>query len=310
MKIVKAIQPYTRHNGSNFKFSPYNEWVNNDGKVSRALYPIRHLHGLAHKIELPSFNILSSQARLRFAEAFTINFDCWPDYLWCETIPFIWDCWPSMYDRIEKWFYKHNIRTAIFTSSITAEEIRQRCPDVNILHVTEGIDTSVYHAGGSLVRRSIDFLEYGSKQRNLFEKPLEGINHVNSTSIITKMMTWDDLLNTMSDAKVTLALPRCDIDQEVTGGVETLTQRFWEGMLSRSVLVGRAPKELTDLIGYNPVITLDRQNAEEQIKDIIAHIDDFQSLVDKNREVALTMAPWNIRIKKIMNWLTELGYKI
>ena len=310
MKIVKAIQPYTRHNGSNFKFSPYNEWVNNDGKVSRAIYPIRHLHGLAHKIELPSFNILSSQARLRFAEAFTINFDCWPDYLWCETIPFIWDCWPSMYDRIEKWFYKHNIRTAIFTSSITAEEIRQRCPDVNILHVTEGIDTSVYHAGGSLVKRSIDFLEYGSKQRNLFEKPLEGINHVNSTSIITKMMTWDDLLNTMSDAKVTLALPRCDIDQEVTGGVETLTQRFWEGMLSRSVLVGRDPKELTDLIGYNPVITLDRQNAEEQIKDIIAHIDDFQSLVDKNREVALTMAPWNIRIKKIMNWLTELGYKI
>ncbi|MCI6861324.1 MAG: hypothetical protein MR860_04955 [Prevotella sp.] len=310
MKIVKAIQPYTRHNGSNFKFPPYNEWVNNDGKVSRAIYPIRHLHGLAHKVELPSFNILSSQARLRFVEAFTINFDCWPDYLWCETIPFIWDCWPSMYDRIEKWFYKHNIRTAIFTSSITAEEIRQRCPDVNILHVTEGIDTSVYHAGGSLVRRSIDFLEYGSKQRNLFEKPLEGINHVNSTSIITKMMTWDDLLNTMSDAKVTLALPRCDIDQEVTGGVETLTQRFWEGMLSRSVLVGRAPKELTDLIGYNPVITLDRQNAEEQIKDIIAHIDDFQSLVDKNREVALTMAPWNIRIKKIMNWLTELGYKI
>ena len=310
MKIVKAIQPYTRHNGSNFKFSPYNEWVNNDGKVSRALYPIRHLHGLAHKIELPSFNILSSQARLRFAEAFTINFDCWPDYLWCETIPFIWDCWPSMYDRIEKWFYKHNIRTAIFTSSITAEEIRQRCPDVNILHVTEGIDTSVYHAGGSLVKRSIDFLEYGSKQRNLFEKPLEGINHVNSTSIITQMMTWDDLLNTMSDAKVTLALPRCDIDQEVTGGVETLTQRFWEGMLSRSVLVGRAPKELTDLIGYNPVITLDRQNAEEQIKDIIAHIDDYQVLVDKNREVALTMAPWNIRIKKIMNWLTGLGYKI
>ena len=310
MKIVKAIQPYTRHNGSNFKFPPYNEWVNNDGKVSRALYPIRHLHGLAHKIELPSFNILSSQARLRFAEAFTINFDCWPDYLWCETIPFIWDCWPSMYDRIEKWFYKHNIRTAIFTSSITAEEIRQRCPNVNILHITEGIDTSVYHAGGSLVRRSIDFLEYGSKQRNIFEKPLEGINHVNSTSIITKMMTWDDLLNTMSDAKVTLALPRCDIDQEVTGGVETLTQRFWEGMLSRSVLVGRAPKELTDLIGYNPVITLDRQNAEDQIKDIITHIDDYQVLVDKNREVALTMAPWNIRIKKIMNWLTELGYKI
>jgi hypothetical protein len=81
-------------------------------------------------------------------------------------------------------------------------------------------------------------------------------------------------------------------------------------MLSRSVLVGRAPQELVDLIGYNPVITLDRQNAEKQIKDILAHINDYQPFVDKNREIALAMAPWSIRIKKIMNWLTELGYKI
>lgn len=310
MKTVKAIRPYTQRNGSNFKCPPYEAWVNNGGKISKAFYPIRQLHGLAHKIELPSFNILSSQARLRFVEACTINFDCWPDYCCCETIPFIWDCWPSVYDRIEKWLKRHNVKVAIFTSSITAEAMQQRCPNIKILNVTEGIDTSAYHTGDLLIKRNIDFLEYGSKQRNLFDKPLEGINHINSTSIITQMMTWEDLLNTMADARVTLALPRCDVDKDTTGGVETLTQRFWEGMLSRSVLVGRAPQELVDLIGYNPVITLDRQNAEKQIKDILAHINDYQVLVDKNRETALSMAPWSIRIKKIMNWLTELGYKI
>jgi hypothetical protein len=202
------------------------------------------------------------------------------------------------------------VKVAIFTSSITAEAMQQRCPNIKILNVTEGIDTSAYHAGDLLIKRNIDFLEYGSKQRNLLDKPLEGINHVNSTSIITQMMTWEDLLNTMADARVTLALPRCDVDKDTTGGVETLTQRFWEGMLSRSVLVGRAPQELVDLIGYNPVITLDRQNAEKQIKDILAHINDYQPLVDKNREIALAMAPWSIRIKKIMSLLTEVGYKI
>ena len=310
MKEVRAIRPYTQHNGSNFKCHPFEEWVNNGGKSSPALYPIRLLHRIAHKLELPTFDILVSQAKLRFVEACTINFDCWPDYCWSETIPMIWDCWPSMYDRTEKWIKKHNVKVAIFTSSITAETMRQRCPKIKILHITEGIDTSIYHAGDLLVRRSIDFLEYGSKQRNLFNKPLEGINHVNSTSIITQMMTWNDLLNTLGDAKVTLALPRCDVDKETTGGIETLTQRFWEGMLSRSVLVGRAPKELIDLIGYNPVITLDTKKAEKQIKDIIDHIGDYQSFVNKNREIALAMAPWSIRIKMIMNWLTKLGYKI
>lgn len=310
MKTIKAIQPYTQRSSGNFKCKPYEEWVKAGGQFDKAIYPPRLLHGIAHRIELPSLNIFKQQARLRFVEACTINFDCWPNYLWCETIPFIWDCWPSMYDKIEKWFKKHKVKTAIFTSSITAEAMQKRCPNVNILHVTEGIDTSVYHAGISLAERCIDFLEYGSKQRNLFDQPIEGINHVNSTSIITQMMTWETLLNTMADAKITLALPRCDIDPVGTEGLETLTQRFWEGMLSRSVLIGRAPQELIEFIGYNPVIKLDRNNAETQIKDILSHIEDYQSLVDKNRETAIAMAPWSIRIKKIMEWLTQLGYRI
>ena len=309
-KTVKAIRPYNQRTGSNFKTLLYNAWQNSTGKTKQSLYPPTVFHGIAHRIQIPTYIFNKNEALLRFVEAFTINFDCWPHYCWCETIPFIWDCWPSLYDRTEQWLKKHKVKTAIFTSTISAAEMQRRCPDMNILRVTEGINVTSYSAGKPLAERNVDFLEYGSKQRNLFSKPIEGINHVNSTSIITQMMTWETLVETMADAKVTLALPRCDVDPVGTEGLETLTQRFWEGMLSRSVLVGRAPKELIELIGYNPVIDLDRNNAETQIKNIIDNIEKYQTLVDRNRETALKMAPWDIRIKKIMSWLTDLGYKI
>lgn len=122
------------------------------------------------------------------------------------------------------------------------------------------------------------------------------------------MRTFSQLTATMAEAKITVSLPRCDTAPEETGGIETLTQRFWEGMLSRTVLLGRAPKELIDLIGYNPVITLDKENADEQVRDIVEHISEYQDLVDKNRETALKMAPWEIRMKAVMEWLEKLGY--
>ena len=79
---------------------------------------------------------------------------------------------------------------------------------------------------------------------------------------------------------------------------------------SRTVLLGRAPKELIELIGYNPVIVLDKNHPDEQVRDIVNHISDYQELVDKNREMALRMAPWEIRMKKIMTWLESLGYQV
>lgn len=75
-------------------------------------------------------------------------------------------------------------------------------------------------------------------------------------------------------------------------------------------MVGHAPKELIDLIGYNPVIELDMYNPKEQILHIITHITDYQDLVDKNLEAAKVHGDWNTRMKDVMKFLTECGYKV
>lgn len=75
-------------------------------------------------------------------------------------------------------------------------------------------------------------------------------------------------------------------------------------------MLGRAPKELVDLVSYNPVITLDAENVNEQILDILEHIEDYQPLVDRNRETALKLGDWALRMKMVMEWLEKIGYKV
>ena len=90
----------------------------------------------------------------------------------------------------------------------------------------------------------------------------------------------------------------------------TLTQRYWECMLSRVIIIGKAPKELVDMLGYNPVIDLDKDRFANQVKDILEHIEDYQDLVDKNHKNALEKGDWKMRINEIMKIMNEFGYNI
>ena len=90
------------------------------------------------------------------------------------------------------------------------------------------------------------------------------------------------------------------------GDIETLTQRYWECMFSRMVMVGHAPQELVDFIGYNPIIELrDDISAEALIRDVLEHVEDYQALVDKNRETTKRIGSWDMRMKWLMEELKE-----
>ena len=132
-KIVKAVQPYRHHSSLNFKHAPYEAWVKVGGKIAPAHYPWRKLHGLVFRYELPILCKNKRDARLRFVEPVSISFDTFPDYSRYEIIPMIWDCWPKYVEKVCKWFKRHQVRTAIFTASQTAELMGSYFPEMNIL---------------------------------------------------------------------------------------------------------------------------------------------------------------------------------
>ncbi len=310
-KLIKAVAPYQYKDGINFKSQAYDAWVNVGGQVARSHYPPRFLHGLFFRNEFPVICKKKKEVRLRFVEPVSLSFDTFPDYARYEIIPFIWDCWPCYFDKVCDWFKKHDVRTAIFTSSQTAERMQKRFPEMNIKYCPEGIDTSRYSAGKPLPERKIDLLEFGRSNKAILKGTFpDSLNHICTKIHGSYLYTNEQLYDLLGKAKITIALPRSMTEPEKAGDIETLTQRYWENMLSRVVIVGHAPQELIDLIGYDPVIEIDLEHPMEQILNIVAHIGDYQEMVDKNRTVAIEKGDWHLRIKNLMNYLQNIGYKI
>ncbi|MBR1400158.1 MAG: hypothetical protein IJ562_01035 [Prevotella sp.] len=309
-KTVKAVAPYLNPHGINFKTSAFEAWVKAGGLVAESHYPPRWAHHFAYRFELPTLFKNKKEARLRFVEPVSMSFDTYPDYCRYEIIPFIWDCWPKYFKKVCAWFIKHDVKTAIFTSSQAADRMRARFPQMNILYVPEGIDTSIYEDGKPLNERTIDILEFGRSNKRVFDIQFpETINHLRSNGGKHLFESDDAFRSALADTKICILFPRCDTQPEVAGDIETLTQRYWECMLSRCIMLGRAPKELIKLIGYNPVIELDKGTKNEQIISILSDINSYQGLVDRNRSIAIERSDWKIRMSRVCEFLLEYGYK-
>lgn len=311
MKIIKAKKPFIYPNNSNFKLAVWDEFVKDDVKSTGSRSLEKYYESFSYHLDLPTLYINKKEVRLCFCEGASLRFDTFPDYLLYEIIPMFWDCWPAYWNTTENWFRKHKVKTAIFTSSQTADHFRKVFPQMNILHCPEGIDTIVYKDGKQLEDRIYDYLEYGRCSRAIDSSLLdERIKVLSSRNEKTGLTTREQLADALSDSKVVLALTRQDNQPEIAEGIDTLTQRYWECMLSRCVIIGRAPQELIDLVGYNPVIPIKKDNFNDQILDILEHIEDYQELVDRNRKVALEMGDWKVRMGMVREWLQQQGYRV
>lgn len=306
-KILKAVSPFIHPGFLNFKMMPYEAWKRNGGEVAKAHYPWRWLHGAAYRWELPTIWKSRKEARLRFVEPVSLKFDSFPDYARYEVVPMFWDCWPRYFEMTCEWLRKHQVKTAIFSSRMTAERMQERFPEMRVIWCSEAVDGSVYQKGKLLKDRTIDLLEFGRSNEKVLQTEALSLNHVCTKQNGKFIYTNEQLYQAMGDAKVTIALPRSMTQPEMAGDIETLTQRYWECMFSRLVMVGHASQELVDFIGYNPVIELREDiSAEALIRNVLEHIDDYQELVDKNRETAERLGSWDVRIKWLMEELRQV----
>ena len=311
MKTVKAVAPYIHPNGINFKHKAYNAWKELGGAVAPSHYPSRLLHGLVFRYEMPMLWMKKNEARLRFVQPWTIEFDTFPDYMFYEIIPFFWDVWPDNFEKTFSWLKRHKTRAAIFTSSQVATMVSERFPKMNVLAVTEGIDVESYSKGLPLKERTIDFLEYGREIGHIVKYDIsDKINYVSGKRNGKPIFSHEELIQNLSNAKVVAAYPKSWTNPEEAGDIETLTQRYWECMLSGCIMIGHAPEELTELIGYNPVIEVNLRDPDEQLYSIIKHVGYFQELTSKNIKSALKYGSWKYSIQRTMKFLNNCGYQI
>ena len=251
------------------------------------------------------------RGRLLVCGGHRIESVAWP---WCyfhEIVPVMWDVWPECFEPLVKFIRRNKVKLVFCTSSQQVEHLKERVPGLNAVWLPEGIDVASYPNGNQLVDRPIDVLEYGRRMDSVHKDLVEysfshKVNHVYQKGTELLFPDFESMTAGIRSAKISICYPQCDTKPWRAGNVETLTQRYWEAMLSGTLLAGRAPKELIDFCGYNPVITLGDHPAQ-QIEDVLDHIGDYQELADRNRKFAVENADWSKRIPIVMRALQDNG---
>lgn len=232
-----------------------------------------------------------------------------------DIIPMLWDCWPAKWDKLERDLRVMKCRLCFVTASDVVKEMSKRLPNVTFVHIPEGVDLNDYQEGKPLKERSIDVYEMGQKHNYFHKKLMDGRleEHCNfvynpaapENGPLLVYNDWMTFTSKIADSKILISFPLSMRNPRANGNVDTLTMRFWEGMLSRCIIVGHCPQELIDLIGYNPVIEADFVNPQAQILHILKHIDDYQEQVNHNFEVAKKYAAWERRMDIVKKAIEE-----
>lgn len=305
-KKIKLLSPGRANNEILFFQQWFAEaWVACGGElVEKKKWP--HILSVVLGRNWPSF-YFRRKDRLIVLASGRVESASWPNLLTSEVIPMMWDLWPDKVAPFCRFVRRHHIKNILCTASHTAKQLRELLPNVDIIWIPEGIKADLYPQGGLLKNRPIDILSYGRQMISVTDK-LRDLAVSDKLNVLFRegdahlFSTFDDLVNGLQSSKITICYPQSVTHPERAQNIETLTQRYWEAMLSGTLLVGHAPQELIEVCGYNPEIELG-DNPVAVIRDVLMHIEDYQELADKNRKCAEEKAGWDKRMPEIMEIL-------
>lgn len=216
------------------------------------------------------------------------------------------DCWPNYFERWESIFRRNRTGLAFFTARQSAEYFTERLPGMRSVWMPEAVDHLKYDGSKPLSKRSIDVLELGRRHEPYHDRIRDwllkrGYRHLYENPggrIIFRSRS--EMVSGLGDAKLSVCFPGSITSPGRCGDVETVTHRYFESMASKCLIVGRCPRELSDLFGYNPVIEADLSDPISQLEGILSRPADFQSLVERNYSRMLEVGIWKRRAELIL----------
>ena len=184
-------------------------------------------------------------------------------------------------------------------------------PKMKIVWLPEATDPTEYCASIPWSERQIDVLEMGRKHEVYHSRIADKLAQANRVHLYERAPGQfifpgrAELVDGLARTKILICFPRCQTHPEDTGGVETVTYRYFQSMASKCLIVGHAPQELIDLFGYNPVLEVQEGNEFEQIEWVLSNLDSFSALVEQNYARLLEVGTWTSRVETILDVLRE-----
>ena len=237
-----------------------------------------------------------------------------PHCYFAQTICYIFDCWPALYRRWEKFFRRHRMRLAVFSARQSAEHFQKVLPDMESIWLPEAVEPATYDGHKPLEQRAIDVLELGRRSDQYHDKIVAPIaksgrvHRFQSAPGRIIFATREELVRGLGDAKISICFPSSMTHPQRSGEVETVTHRYFESMASGCIIIGHAPSELVDLFGYNPVIEADMSDPVRQLETILRQPESQAALVARNRTRLLEVGTWDARVRTMLELLAARGY--
>jgi len=222
----------------------------------------------------------------------------------CRKAVYLFDAWEKHFDFIEVVVKELGIDTLVVTAKQSAELLGARLPHIKVAWLPEGISDEGYFFL-PYEQKDISLIQLGRKHLSYHEKIVQpcqerGISYryQQDTSEIV-FPSPDEFFQGLTRARISICFPSALTHPERSGKISTMTRRYLESMLAKSLILGSAPKEMEELFGYSPVIEADMENPMRQIEEILGNIDRYTPLVERNFEAVRAKHLWSHRVEAL-----------
>ena len=226
-----------------------------------------------------------------------------------EKAIYLFDAWPSYYKIIIRFINDFKTDFVFVSSKQSAENLNQLLGRKKVFWIPEGINPEGYNVL-PYENRDIDVLAFGRKYEDFHQKiadslKQENINYLFASGNEKIFQDNESFVDGLSRTKISVCFPTSLTHPQRAENIETMTNRYLQSMASKCIILGKAPGEMIELFGYNPVIEADLDNPAEQIKEILNNFSQFDGLIEMNYKNVVEKHAWLNRWENISSIISE-----
>ena len=217
---------------------------------------------------------------------------------------YLFDAWPDAHDAIVRFVEQFAVEHVFVSSSQAAASLGSRCLRARCSWVPEGLDPSAYRARPP-GERDIDVLAMGRRYdayHAQIVEPLARDGRQYLYEVVKAQLIFPQrnaFIDGLARTKISICVPSNITHPLRAGGVSTMTVRYLQSMAAKCLIVGKAPAELIELFGYNPLIEIDDSDPGGQILQLLRDYPQHQPLIDRNHAALVQDHTWGHRWRQV-----------
>ncbi|MEO8193154.1 MAG: glycosyltransferase [Gemmatimonadales bacterium] len=217
---------------------------------------------------------------------------------------YMFDAWPSSHVAIRKYVESWGVQYAFVSSSQAATRLASISDSCTFVWVPEGIDPRLYHQR-SWIEKDIDVLQLGRRYDSHHELIAPALAKAGKTYLYEKRKgeiifpAREEFTEGLARSRISICFPSSVTHPQRAGDIETMTIRYLQSMVSKCVVLGRAPAEMVELFGYDPVVPADMGDPAGQIMEILERYEEYLPLVERNYSTVIRDHTWSRRWERM-----------